>query len=128
MSVFGIKLEKALPYLLGGAFLVLLYKLYRYFFTRDVEGIEKEALSMKLRYSLLSEDKRKEYAKSVMSKIHNVLWSRFLSSFRNNDDVIALVKSNSFCLLDVGREHKKSILYGKNFQIVCVLVWEVLTF
>lgn len=102
-------LKTALPYLFGGA---VFYFVWRKIFKRDdsIDVIEADARSARARYEFMSEDEKDEYADKVCTHLSNTLADRWFSSFRNNDDVIAIIKENSFCIVRIGKKFDRPYL------------------
>ncbi len=109
MKVFGIKLEKALPYLLGGAFLVLVWKIFKSLSPKSrVEGaknIKGRSLVVRAKWGVMSEAQKYAYITEVANLIYDI-WAWRLPMLDNDLDLVALIKCNSFCIKEVGEKYK----------------------
>lgn len=106
--MFDVDFKKALPYLLGGAFVLWLFSKRK---TLAVREIEKNAQTSKVKYLTMSEVEKNAYCKSVSKDLRSEMDWFFLPIF-NNSRLVALVKNNHFCILRVADFYSKYWFFG----------------
>ncbi len=101
-SVLDSMINNALPYFIGGALLFWAWRRYLFSFD-EVKYVEEKSLKTSINWAVMTEDERDRYALSQADLIGDILGFRVFSSWRTNDDVVAIVKNNSFCIERIGK-------------------------
>lgn len=102
--MFGISFEKALPYLLGGAFVFLLLRKSK---SSEVKVLEKNAVTDKVKYITMTDLEKSEFCKSKAK-----LFKSLLGGFPDRDSIVAFYKSYDFCLLRIAQEFNEYFWFG----------------
>lgn len=92
-------INTALPYFVGGA---VLYVFYKRFFSRNVNYIKEKIKTAEVQYLTMTDLEKEEYASKQVSILRDTLGSRLFSRFRNNDDIVEIVRGNRFCIKRMG--------------------------